>query len=280
MARIRTIKPEFYRHHDLFLAETKSGFPIRVAFSGLWLCADKEGRFKWKPTELKLDILPYDNLDFNEVLKCLVDTGFIIKYTVDKRDYGFIPTFKEHQRITGTEKNYESKLPEFKGNISESLDVSMIDTQESRVNSEDVDNQMAFQDVSKETLRQVGKEYKKGEKRKERKERSDFNTKPNAEDFNGLPDVKIGASIELVRITRQVDINKNNVQDLWAVFKIQNLTGSKFYEDQNAVYSHFINWIKTQNFKEIKKDAVTSVRKESEVDFDKYLKPKKVLNGI
>ena len=60
MARIRTIKPEFYRHHDLFLAEKESGLPLRLAFSGLWLCADKEGRFKWNPNQLKLDELPYD----------------------------------------------------------------------------------------------------------------------------------------------------------------------------------------------------------------------------
>ena len=68
MARIRSIKPELYRHYDLFVAETESGLPLRVAFSGLWLCADKEGRFKWKPVQLKLDVLPYDELDFSNVL--------------------------------------------------------------------------------------------------------------------------------------------------------------------------------------------------------------------
>lgn len=111
MARIRSIKPEFFRHHDLFLLEQSSGFPIRTAYSGLWLCADKEGRFRWLPMQLKLDVLPYDELDFEDVLESLEQGGFIRSYEVDGKKYGFIPSFKEHQRITGSESTAESKLP-------------------------------------------------------------------------------------------------------------------------------------------------------------------------
>lgn len=111
MARIRTIKPEFYRHHDLFSAEKESGLPLRLAFSGLWLCADKEGRFKWNPNQLKLDVLPYDELDFEKVLNALEKNDFLKKYEVEKKFYGVIPSFKEHQRITGSEATYESKIP-------------------------------------------------------------------------------------------------------------------------------------------------------------------------
>lgn len=166
MPRIRTIKPEFFRHHELYMAEKKSGLPIRVAFSGLWCCADKEGRFKWKPTELKLDILPYDELDFNKVLQCLIENKFIIKYTVEGKSYGIIPTFKEHQRITGTEKNYDSKIPEYNGNTLESQSVSKeiqndsMETNGKPVGSQLTDNQMAFQSVSIETSRMTGKDGK------------------------------------------------------------------------------------------------------------------------
>lgn len=111
MARIRTIKPEFYRHHELFSAEKESGLPLRLAFSGLWLCCDKEGRFKWNPNQLKLDVLPYDELDFEKVLNSLEKNDFLKKYEVDGKFYGVIPTFKEHQRITGSEATYESKIP-------------------------------------------------------------------------------------------------------------------------------------------------------------------------
>lgn len=111
MARIRSIKPEFYRHHDLYLAEIEYKLPLRVAFSGLWLCADKEGRFKWKPVQLKLDVLPYDNISFLDVLNALKYSGFIQYYKIDDKEYGLIPTFKEHQRITGSEATAESKIP-------------------------------------------------------------------------------------------------------------------------------------------------------------------------
>lgn len=111
MARIRTVKPEFFKHYDLYKAEEESGLPLRVAYSGLWTCADKEGRFKWQPAQLKLDVLPYDQVDFDQVLTILERNGFIIKYSVDNKWFGCIPTLPEHQRFSGKEAQYESKLP-------------------------------------------------------------------------------------------------------------------------------------------------------------------------
>lgn len=111
MARIRSIKPEFFKHHDLYTAEVESGLPLRIAFAGLWTCADVEGRFKWKPPQLKLDVLPYDTVDFKKVLESLEKNGFIKKYSVGNEDFAFIPTFKDHQRITGSEATSESRIP-------------------------------------------------------------------------------------------------------------------------------------------------------------------------
>lgn len=118
MARIRTIKPEFFKHHELFLAEMKSKLPLRVSFSGLWICCDKEGRFKWKPMQLKLDVVPYDECDFEDILIELSLAGFIKKYQFEEKEYGYIPSFKDHQRITGTEASGESKLPDPKKCVS------------------------------------------------------------------------------------------------------------------------------------------------------------------
>jgi hypothetical protein len=99
MARIRTIKPEFYRHHELWSAEHESGLPLRVAYSGLWCVADREGRFKWRPPALKIEILPYDDVDFDAVLEALVRHGFVRRYEVDGVVYGLIPSFVKHQVI-------------------------------------------------------------------------------------------------------------------------------------------------------------------------------------
>ena len=46
MSRIRTVKPELFKHEELFDTELASGLPLRLAFTGLFTVADCEGRFK------------------------------------------------------------------------------------------------------------------------------------------------------------------------------------------------------------------------------------------
>jgi hypothetical protein len=110
MARIRTIKPEFFRHEDLFELEMETKLPIRVAYAGLWTCCDREGRFKWRPRTLKTEILPYDDCDFSRVLDALVTRGFVVKYRVNDEDFGHVPSFCTHQVINNRES--ASTLPD------------------------------------------------------------------------------------------------------------------------------------------------------------------------
>jgi hypothetical protein len=109
VARIRTIKPEFFRHADLYEAERETGLPLRIAFAGLWTAADRDGRFKWKPRELKLDCLPHDEVDFSRVLDALTTRGWLVRYAVEGVEYGAIPTWGTHQIINNRET--PSKLP-------------------------------------------------------------------------------------------------------------------------------------------------------------------------
>jgi hypothetical protein len=109
MARIRTVKPEFFLHEELYDLEQESGLPVRLAYAGLWTQADREGRFQWRPRTLKAQILPHDELDFSGVLEALAARGFVVKYTVDGETFGWIPTFKSHQVINNRES--ESDLP-------------------------------------------------------------------------------------------------------------------------------------------------------------------------
>jgi len=89
MTRIRTIKPELFTHEALFEAEQTSKLPLRLAFIGLLTCCDREGRFRWRARQLKLDVLPYDDgVNFEDVLNALAVHGFIIKYQVDGQYYG------------------------------------------------------------------------------------------------------------------------------------------------------------------------------------------------
>jgi len=68
------------------------------------------------------------------------------------------------------------------------------------------------------------------------------------EDFNGLPNHLNKSIIEQTKITKQIDVTSDQVNSMWDVFKLQNLTGTKFYHNEHSVYQHFVNWIKNQNF--------------------------------
>ena len=112
MGRIRTVKPDTFKHEDLFDAEQETGLPLRLAFIGLWTQCDREGRFMWRPRQLKTDILPYDDADFSRVLDALWTRGFIIKYACDGDTFGCIPTWHKHQVINNREKGSEIPDPD------------------------------------------------------------------------------------------------------------------------------------------------------------------------
>lgn len=110
MSRIRTVKPELFKHEDLFELEEETGLPIRLAFIGLFTVCDREGRFKWRPRSLKVAVLPYDEVDFSRVIDALASRGFLVKYTAeDGETYGHIPSWVKHQVINNRER--QSVLP-------------------------------------------------------------------------------------------------------------------------------------------------------------------------
>lgn len=109
MPRTRLIRPGFFKDADLYDAEVASGLPLRVAFAGLWTVTDREGRFVWKPREIKPDVLPHDPVDLAAVLDALEKHGFVQRYVVDSKSYGLIPSFKDHQTFHKTEP--PSQLP-------------------------------------------------------------------------------------------------------------------------------------------------------------------------
>lgn len=112
MARIRTIKPEFFLHDILFDLEKETGLPLRLAYIGLWTQCDREGRFKWRPLRLKVAVLPYDDVDMSRVLDALITRGFVVKYNIAGVEYGVIPSFKKHQVINNRESESDLPAPE------------------------------------------------------------------------------------------------------------------------------------------------------------------------
>lgn len=107
MARIRTIKPDFFKNEQL------SDLPAitRLLFIGLWTQADKEGRLLDRPKRLKAEIFPYDNVNIDNELLRLQSAGFIERYEVGEMKVIQIDKFTKHQRISGTESFTQSELP-------------------------------------------------------------------------------------------------------------------------------------------------------------------------
>ena len=112
MARIRSIKPEFFRHETLqdLEIENPGKYPMLV-FAGLWGHCDSRGRFEWRPRQLKLDILPFLQFDMGEVLALLERAGMVKHYSCDGKDYGEIKSFEKHQRLSGKEAGCGEKYP-------------------------------------------------------------------------------------------------------------------------------------------------------------------------
>ncbi|HEX7122879.1 MAG TPA: hypothetical protein VF178_10955 [Gemmatimonadaceae bacterium] len=104
MARQRFVKPDVFQHEELHRAETVSGLPIIRAYIGLWTQCDRRGCFVWKPATLKLNILPFDAVDFGAVLSVLEEHGFIVRYSVAGKDFGWVPTLPLHQTFHKNEK--------------------------------------------------------------------------------------------------------------------------------------------------------------------------------
>lgn len=111
MARIRTVKPEFFRHEGLQDLAAANGAHVMLVFAGLWGHCDRAGRFEWRPRQLKLDILPFLEFDMGEALSALEGAGFIQRYEVDGKVFGLIPSFADHQRFSGKEASEKEKHP-------------------------------------------------------------------------------------------------------------------------------------------------------------------------
>jgi hypothetical protein len=100
MARIRTIKPEFFTSADI-LALT----PIaRLFYVSLWCEADREGLLKWDTDTLKFRYFPKDKVDIEVLGAELAEQGLIVILVGDDgKEYVEIPSFKSHQIINNRE---------------------------------------------------------------------------------------------------------------------------------------------------------------------------------
>jgi hypothetical protein len=103
VARIRTIKPEFFTSEDIVSLSALA----RLLYIALWCEADKEGRMVWKPKTFKMRYMPAEDCNIDALCQEILDAKLVTLYG---NGYALIPTFKAHQHINPRET--ASQLPE------------------------------------------------------------------------------------------------------------------------------------------------------------------------
>lgn len=96
MARIRTVKPEFFTSEDIV---ELSSF-ARLLYIALWCESDREGRFVWKPKTFKIRYFPVDPVDIDELCEELINRGLVKLYG---DGLAYIPKFLDHQHVNPRE---------------------------------------------------------------------------------------------------------------------------------------------------------------------------------
>ena len=108
MARIRTIKPQFYGSASM----ARVSIEARYLATGLISMADDEGRFLASLTAIGGHVFPHDDLPASKLKRLLtelVNDGFVVLYQSGGLRYGWLPGFRTNQRIS---KPQPSAIPE------------------------------------------------------------------------------------------------------------------------------------------------------------------------
>ncbi len=109
MARIRTIKPDFWTDEKIGTLRRD----VRLLYIGLWNLADDKGVLKANPAFIKGQIFPYDEDlrigSVKEWIDSLENARMLVPFTYNGESYFIIRTFLAHQNIN---RPTASKIPD------------------------------------------------------------------------------------------------------------------------------------------------------------------------
>lgn len=98
MARIRTVKPEFWTSEQVVECS-----PIaRLLFVGLWTFADDRGVIPRRLRSIKMQVFPGDDFSLDQVddwLSELEAGGLLLRFEHDGSEYLAVTGWNKHQRI-------------------------------------------------------------------------------------------------------------------------------------------------------------------------------------
>lgn len=107
--RIRTVKPEFFRHAELNQRPPEQ----RLLFIGLWCMADREGRLDDDAPLIRVLVAPtMSEPAVEEGIAALTERGFLRRYEArGGRRYIQVVNFRRHQRIDSRESASQRPAP-------------------------------------------------------------------------------------------------------------------------------------------------------------------------
>lgn len=101
MARIRTIKPDFWTDEKI----VELSFEARLFFIGSWNFADDNGNLQRSSKKLKMQIFPADAIDCEPIIQSLITHGLLTEYSVKDEKFLHINGFNKHQVINRPSKS-------------------------------------------------------------------------------------------------------------------------------------------------------------------------------
>ncbi len=107
MARIRTIKPDFFTSDTV----AELSLRARLTWIGLWTYCDDHGRCRDNVKLIKAAVWPLDDVSLTNIEKDLADLqacGVVYRYEIDAKQYLQITNWEEHQRVSHPT---DSKIP-------------------------------------------------------------------------------------------------------------------------------------------------------------------------
>jgi len=95
MPRIRSLHPGQWTDDQFVVCS----FGARLLALGLRNEADDNGIFEWNPIKIKMRLFPADNVEIDELLTELVESGQVIQYAITEKLYGMIRNFTKYQKV-------------------------------------------------------------------------------------------------------------------------------------------------------------------------------------
>lgn len=259
MARIRTVKPEFWTNEQVMECSTTA----RLLFIGMWNFCDDGGNHPASAKTLKAEIFPADDISAERVqglLDELIDNDLLLPYESAGKKYLHV-TGWHHQKIE--KKNFKHPMPEIQRPIAEEWtdDTPAIDTTDSvdrqPVADDSTTDRRPIDDLS--TTEGKGREGSKpkppipplqgGDSPVEKlvaKRSAAVTLKTFLDQCRQTGEKPIPESDKVFDFADEVGIPHDWLRLVWLEFKVRYDSGQKRYKDWRQVFRNAVrgNWFK------------------------------------